>query len=67
MDPEHPPDHSHPARVLTNASARNVPAGCGSDDLTSQNGVAVVADAVGMVSTCHAEDVELESMPDGEN
>ena len=28
------------------------------DDLTAQDGVAVVADAVGMVSGCHAGDVD---------
>ena len=39
-----------PARVWTSASARTVPAGCGSDDLTAQNGVAIAADTVGMVS-----------------
>ena len=32
----HHPPHSHPARVLTSASARTVPAGCGRDDLTSK-------------------------------
>jgi hypothetical protein len=48
--PPLPPDHSKPARVLTSASARTVPAGCGSNDLTAQNGVAVVANARGMVS-----------------
>jgi regulator of RNase E activity RraA len=43
----HPAPHSQPARVSTSASARTVPAGC--DDLTAQNGDAVVADAVGLV------------------
>jgi hypothetical protein len=37
------------ARVLTSASARTVPAGCESDDLTAQNSVAVAANARGMV------------------
>ena len=32
---------------------------CGSDDLTAQNGVAVVANARGMVSECHAGDVDF--------
>ena len=41
------PDHSRPARVWTSASARTVPANCGSDDLT---GVAVSLNARGMVS-----------------
>ena len=42
--------HSQPARVSTSASARTVPAGCGSDD---QDG-----GAVGMVSGWHAGDVD---------
>jgi hypothetical protein len=50
-------DHPQSARVWNSASARTEPAGCESD-LTAPNGVAVVADAVGMVSGCHALDVE---------
>ena len=37
-----------------------MPAGC--DDVTAQNGVAVVADAVGMVVGLHAVDVDLGSV-----
>jgi len=48
MPPPHL-DHSQPARVWTSASARTVPTGCGSDDLLAQDGVAIVAAAVGMV------------------
>ena len=41
-----------PARVWTSASARTVPAVCGSDD--------PAADAGCMVSGCHAGDVDSE-------
>jgi len=34
------------------------------DDLTTQNGVAVVADTVGMVSGCHAGDVDFAAVAD---
>ena len=50
-------DRSQPARVWTSASARTVPADCGSD-LTAQDGVAVAADAVGIVVVLHVGDVE---------
>jgi hypothetical protein len=36
--------------VWTSTSARTVSAGCGSDDLTAQNGVVVVANALGMLA-----------------
>ena len=53
----HPLPHSPPARVLTSASARTVPADCGSD---AQNGSAVVTDACRIVLGCHAGDVDFE-------
>ena len=45
----HPPPPPQPARVRTSLSARTVPAGCESGDLTAQNGVAVAANARSIV------------------